>query len=330
MKVIWNLTRLCSWNCLICCVSATHVNNKQKEDVYNKMLHMGEELSLQQKKDILDDLYENKVESIDFSGGDLLLRNDDIKLVKYAATKFSKDKLSISIPGNGLNLKLINELKNCISKIEFTLDTINEETDGSRPKGYVSMAKSAIKLCNKGNIDISVSTVLKNSNSNSKSLNRIYNFLIEQGVKEWEILRYYQVGRATEIYAIAPTKERFNNSIEYIQKLIQEGIINISFQHSIENKLNGNIKCNTLDRSIGILPNGTVTACAWGLGYNNSPINDNFNLGIMPKQKLSKILKSEKALTWQKRKFRDGKHICQVEEVISEKYNICNNLCKIN
>ena len=80
MKVIWNLTRLCSWNCLICCVSAIHVNTEQKEIVYMDLARIGEELLLDEKKKILDDLYDNNVESIDFSGGDLLLREDDIKI----------------------------------------------------------------------------------------------------------------------------------------------------------------------------------------------------------------------------------------------------------
>ena len=45
------------------------------------LARIGEELLLDEKKKILDDLYDNNVESIDFSGGDLLLREDDIKLI---------------------------------------------------------------------------------------------------------------------------------------------------------------------------------------------------------------------------------------------------------
>lgn len=52
---------------------------------------------------IVNDLYNSGINSIDFSGGNLLLINDNIKLLQYAASKFSKDCLSISIPGNNLN-----------------------------------------------------------------------------------------------------------------------------------------------------------------------------------------------------------------------------------
>ena len=228
MKVIWNLTRLCSWNCLICCVSAIHVSNRQKNEVHKMIVDANKELEFTDKMKIIDDLYANNIESIDFSGGDILLREDDISLVQYAATKFSKESLSISVPGTKLNSKLINSLKNCVSKIEFTLDSIEYDKDSSRPMGYVDVAKHAIKLCNMENIDVCVSTVLKKSNCNLKVLSKIYYFLLENSVKEWEILRYYQVGRAMDIYALHPNDEKFNLAIEYINQLACENKINIS------------------------------------------------------------------------------------------------------
>lgn len=322
MKVIWNLTRLCSWNCLICCVSAIHVSNKQKDEAHKNMVYTGKELKLSDKMKIIDDLYNNDIESIDFSGGDLLLIDENIQLVKYAATKFQKESLSISVPGTGFNPELINSLRDCISKIEFTLDSIEDDRDSSRPKGYVGVAKHAIKLCNKENIDVSVSTVLKRSNCSQNGLSKIYNFLIENNVKEWEILPYYQVGRATDIYALIPDEDKFTFAIQFINELMQEGFINISYQHSLENKINGSVKCNALNRSIGILSDGMVTSCAWGLGYDGSPVDDKFVIGYMPKQKLKDILNSEKAIEWNKNKYRNGIAICQVEEIMANKQTL--------
>lgn len=324
VKVIWNLTRLCSWNCLICCVAAVHVNNMQKDEIHKRMVNVGKELSLSDKLKIVDDLCENKIDSIDFSGGDLLLRDDDIKLVQYAATKFPKECLSISIPGTRLNSDLANSLKNCISKIEFTLDNVEEDKDGSRPKGYVETVKNAIKVCKKEKIHVSVSTVIKRGNCSQRTLSRIYNFLLANDVKEWEILRYYQVGRATDIYALVPDETKLLSAIQYINKLIQENVIDISFQHSLENKINGIVKCNALSRSIGILADGVVTACAWGLGYNGSPIDEKFILGYMPKQELKSILSSEKAIQWNHSKFKNGKPVCQVEECIEKSILVDN------
>ncbi|WAM34209.1 hypothetical protein [Caldicellulosiruptor morganii] len=67
------------------------------------MILNGKELTFEEKVKIVNDLYNSGINSIDFSGGNLLLINDNIKLLQYAASKFSKDCLSISIPGNNLN-----------------------------------------------------------------------------------------------------------------------------------------------------------------------------------------------------------------------------------
>ena len=314
MKVIWNLTRLCSWNCLICCVSAIHVNTEQKEIVYMDLARIGEELLLDEKKKILDDLYDNNVESIDFSGGDLLLREDDIKLIQYASTKFDKSQLSISIPGTRLTKELIRLLKKCVSSFDFTLDSLKNEVDGSRPNGYAQTAIKAILSCKEENIPVSISTVLKRGNCSIKNLEELHNFLIENNIESWEILPYYQVGRALDMYALTPTKSKMNSAISYINNLKNNSKVNISFQHSLENKINKCVKCNALSRSVGILPSGTVVSCSWGLKHGCTPINDKFILGYMPDSKFYDILNSEKSILWNKNKFKDNIQVCQLEE----------------
>jgi hypothetical protein len=77
------------------------------------MIGTGKELALSDKMIIADDLCDSGIESIDFSGGDLLLRDEDVRLVQYAATKLPRENLSISIPGTGLNSRLINSLCSC-------------------------------------------------------------------------------------------------------------------------------------------------------------------------------------------------------------------------
>lgn len=84
-----------------------------------------------------------------------------LKLLQYAASKFSKDCLSISIPGNNLNPELICNLKDYVSKVEFTLDNVEDDKDGLRPNVFVELTKNAIKLCVKENITVCISTVLK-------------------------------------------------------------------------------------------------------------------------------------------------------------------------
>ncbi|ABP66735.1 Radical SAM domain protein [Caldicellulosiruptor saccharolyticus DSM 8903] len=316
MKVIWNLTRLCNWNCVICCVDAVHVSNKQIPEIQKRLILNGKELTFEEKVKIVNDLYNSGINSIDFSGGNLLLINDNIKLLQYAASKFSKDCLSISIPGNNLNFELICNLKDYVSKVEFTLDNVEGDKDGSRPNGFVELAKNAIKLCVKENITVCVSTVLKKSNVSPKNLSKIYYFLIENGVEEWEILRFYQVGRAANIYALNPDDSELKEAIKYIDELKKENIIQISYQHSLKNKIHGNVKCNALSHSIGIFADGTVSACAWALGYNGRPIDENFVLGKMPEQSLKDIIESDKALKWNSNELKNSASICQPDKIM--------------
>jgi MoaA/NifB/PqqE/SkfB family radical SAM enzyme len=182
-----------------------------------------------------------------------------LKLLQYATSKFSKDCLSISIPGNNLNSELICNLKDYVSKVEFTLDNVEGEKDGSRPNVFVELTKNAIKLCVKENITVCISTVLKKSNVSPKNLSKIYFFLIENSIEEWEILRFYQVGRAANIHALNPDDNELKEAIKYIDELKKENIIQISYQHSLNNKIHGNVKCNVLSHSIGIFADGTVS-----------------------------------------------------------------------
>ena len=53
MDVIWNLTRVCPWNCRICCVSAAYATDKTKYNVVIAQKESGKELSLAEKLTVL-------------------------------------------------------------------------------------------------------------------------------------------------------------------------------------------------------------------------------------------------------------------------------------
>lgn len=318
MKIIWNLTRVCTWNCLICCVSAVHINNSQKRIANDLIANHTIEMTLGEKKKIVNELYEFGVDSIDFSGGDILISYDNIELIKYAATIFGKENLSISIPGTRLRKKIIQELKECVSKFEFTLDSLDDESDGSRPHAYSLVAQKAIELCCFEGVDTSVSTILKRGNCTIKNIDQIHNYLLKNNVKEWEILPYYTVGRGSSIYGIIPSKECFEQVINHIEKLINTSKIHISFQHKIVNYKAKCVKCNAVSHSVGVLPDGTVNACAWALNCEGAPLSDEFNLGNLRDNSIKEILTSEKAREWVKRS-----DVCMVDKSKKyDKYNI--------
>ena len=159
---------------------------------------------------------------------------------------------------------------------------------------------------------------MKKGNCSIKNLEELHDFLVRNNIESWEILPYYQVGRALDMYALAPTESKMNSCISYINNLKESSKVNISFQHSLENKINKCVKCNALSRSVGILPNGTVVSCSWGLKQGCVPINDKFILGHMPNNKFYDILNSEKSILWNKNKFKNNIQVCQLEENLNE------------
>lgn len=317
MKVIWNITRICSWHCLICCVAAIDTKKNEFEQLHSHLVDSDQELSIKEKEAVLNNLLSTNVSSIDFSGGDLLLDHDNLRLIKTAGSILGRENISISIPGNGLTEQIVMDLTPYVSKMEFTLDSLEFDLDGSRPCGYVETAKHAIKLCSKMNMEICVSTILKESNGKISNLKSIYDFLLTNNVKEWEILKYYQVGRAQNLYSLNPSAHTFERAINYINELMDKGNISISYQHSLQNQLSDTVNCNAVTKSIGILPNGLVLACAWGLNACGEPLADNVVLGKMPEQTLADILVGEKAKSWIHNKFCGNKPVCQIQKMLN-------------
>lgn len=60
-------------------------------------------------------------------------------------------------------------------------------------------------------------------------------------------------------------------------------------------------------KSIGILPDGTVTACFWALDKNTSICEDKYFLGNVRENELIDILKNEKSGYW-----LNGTHCCEL------------------
>ena len=66
------------------------------------------------------------------------------------------------------------------------------------------------------------------------------------------------------------------------------GFTQIFFQHSL-GMLEKLSKCPAVSDSIGILPDGQVTACAWAIDENCRPLKK-FRLGKLPEDNLDEII----------------------------------------
>jgi radical SAM protein with 4Fe4S-binding SPASM domain len=114
--VVWNYTNACNLRCQHCYQSASEP--------------LPDELSLDVKLDVIDQLSENDVVALAFSGGEPLMGADFFEVASYASRK----NMYITLATNGMLLtkKMVDKLVECgVKYIEISLD-------GSTPESHDS------------------------------------------------------------------------------------------------------------------------------------------------------------------------------------------------
>lgn len=277
IEVIWNLTQECPWSCNICAVSARPIGSFSRSSC---------ELSLDEKKKVLKQLAKGTFE-IDFSGGDPLYREEDLLIVKEATRSFPKDALGVSITGARFDERKLEVCK-MIGIVEFTLDTLPGIDNTARPPGYTEASARSIQKCVDVGIKTRAVTPLFPLTMRRENLETIYNFLCEHGCSEWELLRFYPVGRGKDFLKNIPTDDEYKQVMDFVDSF--QGFTKVIFQHSLK-LLRSEDKCPAVWKSIGILPNGSVTACAWAINKRMNPISGMFFLGKVPEEDLEEIIR---------------------------------------
>ena len=136
------------------------------------------------------------------------------------------------------------------------------------------------------------------------NLKNVYDFLCDIGVNEWELLRFYPIGRGGIRQKSIPSASDYKETMQFLRSF--RGSTKIFFQHSLK-MLEEKIVCPAVREAIGILPDGQVTACAWGIDRKTQPFPE-FFLGKLPEQRLSEIIQTAKA----KPKFQPEVNYCRV------------------
>jgi MoaA/NifB/PqqE/SkfB family radical SAM enzyme len=180
------------------------------------------------------------------------------------------------------------EILKKVSVVEFTIDNLPDVENLLRPRGYNLASMIAMKKCVAVGVKTRAVTVLYPTTMTEKNLESIYRWLCENGISEWELLRFYPVGRGIKLAELTPSNSEYLKTMKFLRGL--HGFTKIFFQHSLR-ILEGTIKCPAVVDSIGILPDGTVTACAWAIDDNCRPY-PGFRLGKLPEDDLDEILEN--------------------------------------
>jgi MoaA/NifB/PqqE/SkfB family radical SAM enzyme len=322
VQVIWNITKICGWDCEFCCVDATHVKRtnsniiirthclskihnlkfERSMDTYelaNKFLiKKGMELSLFEKLMVLNNIDLNS--EIDFSGGDPLLLKDNLTIIEKASNKFGKEKISITATGIGFSRIDPDLLINIVGNIDFTYDSIDNKDVPFRPDSYNASNLKKVSLFKKRGFNITAQIPLSLENISPKAIENIYMNLHENGIDNILLMKIFPVGRGSNMKLPLPSINDYKIAIDTLKSL--ENIYKypaVKIQTALQKLLDNNSPFD-LDFSsshLVITQRGILSSSPWALNKFGEPLPA-YIIGDLKKESLSNLfnitLKKEK------------------------------------
>lgn len=294
IKIIWNITNKCSFNCKICATASNRMELSEMEKA--KAL-----LAILTVKDAIGEL--------NFAGGDPLASKEAIRIIQYTSKLIDKDKISITTTGNGVEGALKSREKLAGYNIILSLDMENPLQGCRRGENKYNDANIYVSKRYRMEVPkLKINIPIIGIGSQTEQ-DQIIDKINDIKPDEVTLIRLMPVGRQTkENYPDSYNPEEFIKRIE--EKIDSEIKLHVHCELRCLNTDEEN-QCTMLDRKIGIDCSGNVFACCWA-GYLNCEIEQNpFYLGNLLEHDLKEILEGSKAFS------------------ISEKYKNCRNKCGI-
>lgn len=186
----WNITRECNMKCSHCYINATDSK-------------LENELSTEEAKRLMDQIYEVSRPLLILSGGEPLLRPDIFELIRYG----SKIGLKMGLGSNGslIDEATAKKLKDAgIATVSISLDSnVPSEHDEFRGvSGAWEKAVEACKALRRNNVLVQVNTTLTQQNYNQ--IDDIMALAESIGVENFHLFFLVPTGRGTKIADISP------------------------------------------------------------------------------------------------------------------------------
>lgn len=314
IKIIWNITKKCPYNCSIC---ATH------DDIR-------EELSASDKLKVLNNISTAKqlIKNLDFAGGDPLHDDDSINIIRTAINNLGSDKVSITTTGKGISVsKSVSENLSLIKHCEVTIDAAHYNlSDSGNPSIGLTRNEDEYSDNNIENITlvsdwaemITINVPIINDDLSEDEINNLVDKI--KRIKEHttididvSILRLMPVGKAAKSISIDEYKDY--NPLHVI-KSIKEKLNSINIPCKLHCSLrvlpdflenNDKHHCSMLENKLGVDCAGNVFACAWSAYADNKiPLSKHpFYLGNLTQVPLIKILNGESRTNAYKKIFNE-------------------------
>lgn len=309
LRIIWNLTNQCIYDCPIC------ATNSGKDKVC-KIDH-------EKKKSILLSLssINGFIEKLDVSGGDPLLDPKDRKLIRLINQSFPYSKVTVTTTSEGLERMSANELVETVRECDITYDIpYSECIPTCREYAYnLNNIRKLEQLRNSGiNIEFNIHIPIHPQTTKEEMIESILEDLYRIQPKSIKFIRLMPVGRMGKESIKNYQPEKFLSIVKEIAKS-KKYDFDMSLNCSLRVKC-GKTKCNMKREKIGIDCDGNVFTCIWGAYIPNflNNIKDNpFYLGNLLEETMYEILTSPKSIKY----FKDKKEPVDYCRVCSYVYN---------
>ncbi|MGM0878135.1 MAG: TIGR04053 family radical SAM/SPASM domain-containing protein [Bacillota bacterium] len=189
--VIWEVTRACALKCLHCRAEAQYRRDPR-------------ELTFEEGKDLINQIYEMDNPLLVFTGGDPLMRDDLYDLIDYAVKKGVRVSMTPSATPR-VTKKAIEKAKDVgLSRWAFSVDGPNRQIhDHFRgANGSFDLTMNAIQYLHELEMPIQINTVV--SRYNVSQLNEMAQLVTNLGTVLWSVFFLVPTGRGKDLDLISP------------------------------------------------------------------------------------------------------------------------------
>ncbi|MCC3355575.1 TIGR04053 family radical SAM/SPASM domain-containing protein [Bacillus sp. REN16] len=217
--VIWELTRACQLKCLHCRAEAQYTRDPR-------------ELSFEEGKKLIDQIYEMNNPMLVFTGGDPLMRPDVYDIAAYAIKKGVRVSMTPSATPN-VTKEAIQKAKEVgLARWAFSLDgptaEIHDHFRGT--KGSFDLTMRAINYLHELEIPIQINTVI--SRYNVHALDEMAKLVEDLDCVLWSVFFLVPTGRGKETDMISPVEhEKVFRWLYELSKRVKFDIKTTAAQH---------------------------------------------------------------------------------------------------
>ncbi len=242
----WSFTHACNLRCVHC------YNSSGRTDA--------NELSHDDAVKVAEKLISEKVDAINFGGGECPLRKDFFELCEM----LHKAGIKLSLTTNGTTYKLVAPYLHLFHDIGVSIDFADKEKhDWFRGvNGVYGKAIEAVKFFVANKVDCEIVTCITKLNANEAELKKMYELAKKLKVNYWRLNRYRPTGRAGFEEKLTLEPDDLKRAYTFLNSLLNDDsfVMPDPLFSILGRKVS---QCPCAKTSMRILSNGEVSPCVY-------------------------------------------------------------------